>query len=139
MVDTRFSMSVQIMMSLAYHGDELMNSDQLAKTLKTNATFVRKLVSRLVEAGIVQSFRGKAGGIKLAKSPQDISLKDIYLAATCEKTLINCHKKPINKACPISGCIEDVIGEIVVGIEETTKKYLLNKKLDQLMKKVQHK
>lgn len=136
MVDTRFSMSVQIMMSLAYHGEELMNSEQLAKSIKTNATFVRKLVSRLVEAGLVQSFRGKAGGIKLAKSPSDISLKDIYLASTCEKTLITCHKKPVNKNCPVSGCIEEVIGEIVDGIEETTKKYLLHKKLDQLMKKV---
>lgn len=136
MVDTRFSMSIQIMMSLAYHGDELMNSDRLAKSIKTNATFVRKLVSRLVDAGLVQSFRGKSGGIRLAKPPGEISLKDIYLASTCEKTLIACHKKPVNKACPVSGCIEDVIGEIVDGIEETTKKYLLNKKLDQLMRKI---
>ena len=136
MVDTRFSMSVQIMMSLAYHGEELMNSELLAKSIKTNATFVRKLVSRLVEAGLVQSFRGKAGGIKLAKSPSEITLKDIYVAATCEKTLIACHKKPVNKNCPVSGCIEEVIGDIVDGIEETTKKYLLNKRLDQLMKSV---
>lgn len=136
MVDTRFSMSVQIMMSLAYHGDELMNSDQLAKTLKTNATFVRKLVSRLVETGIVKSFRGKAGGIKLAKPPQDISLREIYVAATCEKTLISCHKKPINKACPVSGCIEVVLDEIVRGIETTTQKYLSKTNLKDLLSKI---
>ena len=67
MVDTRFSVSVQIMVTLAYHSDELMNSDLLSKVLKTNPTFVRKLVSKLVEAKLVDSFRGKGGELKLPK------------------------------------------------------------------------
>ncbi len=95
MVDTRFSVSIQIMMALAYCGeDELSSSETLAKSLKTNPTFIRKLVSGLVEHELVQSYRGKGGGIKLAKSPDKISLNDIYLASTGEKRLISIHKKP---------------------------------------------
>ena len=78
MVDTRFSVSIHIMTTLAYNEGELMNSDMLAKGLKTNATFVRKLIARLVSAELVESFRGKGGGIKLAKDPHKISLKDIF-------------------------------------------------------------
>lgn len=136
MVDNRFSLSVQIMMSLAYHNDELMNSDSLAKTLKTNATFIRKLVSKLVDAELIQSYRGKGGGIKLKRAPADISLKDIYLAATDEKPLISCHKKPVIKACPISCCIENVLDDIVGGIESSTQSYLAKKTLCSLMKQV---
>lgn len=113
-----------------------MNSDTLAKVLKTNPTFIRKLVSNLVEAQLVESFRGKGGGIKIGKSPQNISLKEIYLAATEDKRLISCHKKPTIKACPVSCCIKDVLEDIVEGIEETTQSYLSKKNLQDLMQKV---
>lgn len=136
MVDTRFSVSVQIMMTLAFHSDELMNSEALAKVLKTNPTFVRKLVSNLVEDGLIESFRGKGGGIKLAKSPSDISLKDIYIASTEEKTLISKHKKPIVKACAVSCCIENVLDDIVDGIETSTQTFLAKKNLSDLMRQV---
>jgi Rrf2 family protein len=136
MVDTRFSVSIQILMTLASHNDELVNSEFLAKVLKTNATFVRKLVSSLVEAELVQSFRGNGGGIKLAKSPTNISLKDVYLASTQEKSIVHVHKKPIVKNCSVSCCIENVLNEVVSGIDQATQSYLKQKKLSDLMEKV---
>jgi Rrf2 family protein len=136
MVDTRFSVSVQIMLTLAYHDEELTNSEGLAKILKTNATFIRKLVSNLVEAKLVESFRGKGGGIKLARKAQDITLKEIYVASTDDKCLISLHKKPALKACPVSCCIHDVMNEIVEGIEFSTQNYLMKKNLGDLLRKV---
>jgi Rrf2 family protein len=136
MVDTRFSVSVQIMMTMAHHNDEMMNSDILAKALKTNPTFVRKLVSKLVAANLVHSFRGKGGGIKLAKTPNDISLKDIYLASTEEKTLLSVHNKPVIKACQVSCCIKEVLDDIVVGIEDSTISFLSKKRLSDLLKNI---
>ena len=137
MVDTRFSVSVQIMVTLAYHSaDEMMNSELLAKSLKTNATFIRKLVSNLVDAELVESFRGKGGGVKLAKDPTAISLKEIYLASTEAKTLISAHKKPISKACPVSCSFDDIFCDIVEGIEFSTQNYLAKKYLSDLLKKV---
>lgn len=136
MVDTRFSMSLQIMVTLAYHSDELMNSEGLAKILKTNPTFIRKLVTPLVEAELINSFRGKGGGIKIAKSPNHISLKDIYVAATDDKPLISSHKKPVVKACPVSCSMDSIFGDIVDGIENSTQTYLSNKYLSDLLKKV---
>ncbi len=136
MVDTRFSVCVQIMMSLAYHSDEMMNSDILAEALKTNPTFVRKLISKLVDAKLVKSFRGKGGGVKLAKSPDSIFLDEIYVAATDDKTLISSHKKAPLKACPVSCSVQNILNEIVTDIENSTQKYLAQKSLCDLMKKV---
>lgn len=136
MVDTRFSVSTQIMVTLAYHSDEMMNSDSLASVLKTNPTFVRKLVSRLVDAGLVLSFRGKNGGIKIAKSPTQISLKEIYLASTNEKTLVAAHSKPVARACAVSCAMDTIFCEIVSGIETSTQAYLAKKYLSDIVKKV---
>lgn len=136
MVDTRFSVSVHIMVSLAYHQDDLVNSDYLAKMLKTNPTFVRKLVSKLVDAKLINSFRGKNGGIKLAKDPQDITLKDIYCAIMDEKCLLSTHKKTPNKSCLVSCSMESILSNIVEGIENSTKNYLTKITLRELLKTV---
>lgn len=136
MVDTRFSVSVHIIVSLAYRPDVLTNSDALAGVLKTNPTFVRKLVSKLVEAGIVQSFRGKGGGIKLAKSPKEISLKDIYVAAMDEKVLVSTPKKSAHKACKVSCSMSEILCEVVEGVESATKSYLSKTHVNDLLKKI---
>lgn len=136
MVDTRFSVSVQIMVTLAYHSEEMMNSETLAKVLKTNPTFIRKLVSNLVDAELVESFRGKGGGIKLGKSPADITLQEIYVASTEAKTLVSTHKKPITKACPVSCSFDEIMCDIIDGIETSTQTYLSKKYLSDLLKKV---
>lgn len=134
MVDTRFSVSVQIMVTLAYHSDELMSSEGLSKVFKTNPTFIRKLVSNLVEAKLVNSYRGKGGGIKIARSANEITLKDIYIASTNEKTLISAHKKPALKACPVSCNMDKIFCDIVDGIETSTKNYLAKKYLSDILK-----
>lgn len=139
MVDTRFSLSIHVMMTLAYHKDELVNSEFLAGVLKTNPTFVRKIVSRLVDAELVESFRGKGGGIRIAKSPADISLSCIYAAAVEEKCLVSTHKKPVMKSCPVSCCMDEILTDIVDGIEVSTKSYLAKMHLSDLLKKVQKK
>lgn len=136
MEDTRFSVSIQIMMTLGNHPKELISSEYLSKALNTNPAFIRKLVSKLVNAGLIDSFRGKSGGIKMAKAPSAISLKEIYLASIEDKKLISVHKKPVLKHCPVSCCIDNVLKDISEGIEDSTTAYLSKKSLSDLMKKV---
>ncbi len=136
MIDTRFSVSIQIMMTAAHHKDELVTSELLANALDTNPTFVRKMVSRLVEADLLKSYRGKGGGIELARRPNQISLNDIYIASTNEKKLINVHNKPVVKTCEVSCCIKSVLNNLVDGIESSTQSYLAKKTLHDLMKQV---
>jgi Rrf2 family protein len=136
MVDTRFAVSVHIMVTLAYHQDELMNSQALAQALKTNATFIRKLVSKLVDAKLIESYRGKGGGIKLASKAAAISLADIYSACMEEKLLISTHNKPALKACKVSCSMNKILCSVVEGIEKSTKNYLAEIYLSDLVKKV---
>jgi DNA-binding IscR family transcriptional regulator len=97
---------------------------------------VRKIVSRLVEAGLVESFRGKGGGVKIARAPSEISLSEIYVAAVEEKCLLSTHRKPVMKSCPVSCCMDDILTNIVDGIETSTKSYLSRMHLSDLLKKV---
>lgn len=138
MVDTRFSVSLQILVTLAVHRDDerLISSQDLACVLKTNPTFVRKLTGRLVEAGLVASFRGKNGGMRLARSPRDIRLDEIYCAAISEKQLMCAPNKPTNKSCKVSCAMGDIFAEVLGGLESATKGYLAKRRLSDLVQRV---
>ncbi len=136
MVDTRFSVSIQILLTLAYHGEELSRSEMLAKAVKSHPTFIRKLVSRLVAGGLVQSVRGKGGGVKLAIDPQDITLKDIYLVALDEKPIICTHKNTVTKSCAVSCSMNDILKKLVYDMDANTQTHLEKTRLSDLLKKI---
>lgn len=132
MVDTRFAVSVHFMTALAHHQPELLSSEQLAKGVKTNPSFIRKLVVSLAAAGLVESVRGKAGGIRLAKKPKDISLAQIYEAVT-ENALIAVPGKAPEKECVISCGIGGVLCKISEEIEANTLKVLGKRSLQDIL------
>ena len=135
MVDTRFAVSVHILTALACSKDCLLTSPTLAKSIRTSPVVVRRLVSKLVENGLVESFRGKSGGLKLSRRPEQISLRDVYLAAT-DGPLLAVTNKPAQKECAVSCSMGKILGEVVDGLEAASLDYLGKIKLSDLAKKV---
>jgi Rrf2 family protein len=134
-VDTRFPVSLHIMTGLANSQPNLVSSEQLAVSIKTNASFIRKLVVSLSNAGLVESVRGKAGGIRLTKNPKDITLDQIYKAVT-DNALMHVPDKTPNKSCEISCGMGDVLCKISQEIEATTIKQLSKRNLAEILNQV---
>lgn len=132
MVDTRFPVSVHIMTGLAYNRPGLVSSEHLAKSIKTNPSFVRKLAVALASAGLIESVRGKAGGLRLVKNPREITLDQIYRAVTSGALIAVPDKKP-EKTCSISCGIGDVLCELSKDIEENMLKQLSKRNLAEIV------
>lgn len=135
MLDQRFAASVHIMTILAYNAGELMTSEYLAKSIRTNPTVVRRLLAKMVEAGLIESFKGKAGGVRMARAPKEISLKDIYKAVS-NKALINCRDSEPQKLCVVSCSMKNIFSEVAEGLENSSMTYLAKIKLSDLTAKV---
>ncbi len=123
------------MTALAYHKGELMTSEELASGIRTNPTVIRRLISKLVEAGLLSSFKGKSGGVKLAKTPKEISLKDVYIAIS-EKRLIATPDKDPNKNCVVSCSMKKLMCEVVDGMETNSMQYLQGIRLSDLTSRI---
>ena len=52
----------------------------VAEAMDVPYRFLRKIVKRMVAAGLIVSARGKGGGLRLARPPQRVSLLDIIEA-----------------------------------------------------------
>jgi DNA-binding IscR family transcriptional regulator len=108
-ISSRFSVAVHIVSLLAVNPSSLNTSEWIAGSVNTNPVIIRKLTGMLKKAGIVD-VRAGAGGAFLLKSPDKISLLDIYIAVDVveEGELFSIHEQP-NPACPVGANIQSVL------------------------------
>lgn len=90
MADLRFSTAMQALLLLANaarKGAPRVSSTQLADCLRTNPSFIRALLTPLFQAGLIESTRGRNGGVQLAKDADQITLWDVHQASGCNKPI----------------------------------------------------
>ncbi len=106
--NTRFPVAVHILVFAAVYPGQC-SSERIAQSANTNPVVIRRLNGQLKNAGLLR-IRNGAAGTELAKPPQEITLKDVYLAVqTREKGhLFDTHQKP-DPECPVGGRILDAI------------------------------
>ena len=108
----QFTVAAHIMAALGFFRGKEISSATLAESVNADPTFVRKSLSKLSKAGLVSTTRGKNGASTLTRSPEQITLLDIYRASAAPPTFA-IHNYPIEKRCPISrnikGCMSSVL------------------------------
>ncbi|MGH1600562.1 Rrf2 family transcriptional regulator [Campylobacter majalis] len=106
-IGVKFPIAVHILLSIEYFKDEKNTSEFLAETVGTNPVIIRKITSCLKSAGLVE-VRAGIGGMNLAKSPENISLYDVYMAVSeSKKELFKIHSSP--HMCPLGGRIDALL------------------------------
>lgn len=128
----QFAVATHIMTAMGFHYGTEVNSSSLADSVNADATFVRKSLSKLVKAGLVTATRGKNGSCTLARSPKEITLRDIYLA--CEApTAIAMHSYPVEETCPISSNIKGYMSDIQEGVQRSLEETLAKTTLAEVV------
>ena len=135
MVNQQFATAVHVLTALAFHRKELMSSDSLALSVNTNPVVIRRLLSMLTKASLVETTRGKSGGVKLSKEPSQINLKDVYLALSPVDPMAPRDKSP-QKNCPVSCAMYAIMTSVSLGSQKVTLKYLESQKLSDLIRKI---
>jgi Rrf2 family transcriptional repressor of oqxAB len=90
MLDVRFSSALKVMLLLGHadeQGSPVLSSTQLARSLDTNPSLVRKLMVQLVQDGLVASIKGRSGGVRLGRPSDQITLEEIYRSSVGSKPL----------------------------------------------------
>jgi FeS assembly SUF system regulator len=95
-----------VMACLACHPGEVLPAAQIGEDTHLELPTVSKLLKRLAQAGLVDSFRGAAGGYRLARPAGDISLAEIVEAldgpiglTECSLGHAGCERQPF---CAVS-------------------------------------
>ena len=107
-VNTRFSIAVHLLAGLGLAVGRPVTSAELAGSVNTAPSFVRRVLARLSKAGLIRTSRGKAGACWLARNPGRISLLDIYRAVDAPKAFA-IHQYPPEPSCRVSRNIKSCL------------------------------
>lgn len=107
--NTKLSVAIHTLALLALKEGESLTSQRIAKSVDTNPVVIRRILCALHEAGLVHCCVGKSGGAKLAKSPKNVTLLDVYRAID-DEPLFAQHSE--NKSCGVSCCLKRELGRV---------------------------
>lgn len=133
--DRSLSTAIHIMMNLAYQSERLVSSEELALGLKTNPGLVRRILSKLSSAGLIETVKGKNGGSRLARSASSIYLNEVYLAVH-EGPLFGSFDKDPYKSCPVSCKMSGILRNLYDDLEDGLVKNMNKIKISELVNKV---
>ena len=124
--NSRLSLALHTLSHMAGDPNRVRTSAEIAEHSGTNPVVVRRVLGRLREAGLLTSEKGHAGGWKLARPPQDVTLADVYLAL--DESLIATKNEERIPSCSIeyalhkrvAGVMEDIEQSLIERLGETT-------------------
>lgn len=134
MNDVKFSVAIHVLVMLATSSKNL-NSENLAHSVDTNPSYIRKILALLKKKNLVESHRGKSG-IKLTKRPKEISLLIIYEAVEEQKpTFFQIHQHP-NPQCPVGKNIKETVFPIESKLEKQIAESLASESLADVIERL---
>ncbi len=78
--NSRLSLALHSLGHMAGDPDRMRTSAEIAAHAGTNPVVVKRVLGRLRTAGLLVAEKGHAGGWRLARPPEAITLADVYLA-----------------------------------------------------------
>lgn len=132
-ISSRFTIAVHILSIIKQNPSTICTSEFMAESVNTNPVVIRKIVSYLKKAGIVQVRRG-TGGASLVKDLEVITLLEVFRSVEVveEDQLFHLHENP-NPDCPIGANIQAVLELILVQAQEAMEQVLANITMAQVI------
>ncbi|MEP2920638.1 Rrf2 family transcriptional regulator [Sulfitobacter sp.] len=124
--NSRLSLALHTLGHMAGEPQRVRTSSDIAAHAGTNPVVVRRVLGRLKDAGLLLSEKGHAGGWRLARPPESITLADVYLAL--DESLVAPATETEVPACSVehalhrrvAGVLEDVEKSLIRRLSETT-------------------
>ncbi|GAA5095368.1 iron-responsive transcriptional regulator RirA [Bartonella acomydis] len=92
--------ALRMLMYCADNQESLSRISEIAKAYAVSELFLFKILQPLVEAGFIQTVRGRNGGIKLAKPAAEISVADVVKVTEDNFYMAECFD-PEESHCPL--------------------------------------
>lgn len=113
------------MVHLAMETDkDAVRVEDLAQLQKLSPTYLSKILTKLVKAGLIQSTPGVNGGYRLLQSPEQVTFLEIIQAIEGQEALLSCTMTLEGKAhhpkCLIEKAIADAEDKMLEVLSQKT-------------------
>jgi Rrf2 family cysteine metabolism transcriptional repressor len=132
---TRYGTRALLDLAIQRAGNSPVSLKDIAERQEISLTYLEHIITPLIAGGIIKSVRGARGGIFLARTARDITLKDVVEILEGPITPVECVTSP--QTCTRSGscATQDIWTEIKKAIDQvlvsTTLQDLVERQTDK--------
>lgn len=124
--------TLRVLMYLALDQSKLATIPEIAAAYDISENHLMKVVHQLARSGVVESVRGKGGGIRLASPPEQIRLGKIIRTSEGEAPIVECMGEQessccIAPACQLNGILARAFDTLYATLDEYTLADLMGK------------
>jgi len=110
--------SLRTLMHLGIHHDRLVTIQNIADTYGISKSHLMKVVHQLGVAGLVETIRGRSGGLRLGKEPEEINIGEVVRGTEPDFMMVECFNRQANE------CILSPSCELQDALRRATQAYL---------------
>lgn len=117
--------TLRVLMFLALNRDRLATIPEIAAAYEISENHLMKVVHQLGRAGVIESVRGKGGGIRLAREPETIRLGQIIRVSEGNAPIVECLSDDsgacrIASACRLAGILVRAFDALYAVLDDFT-------------------
>lgn len=123
-LSSRAAVAVHVLAFLTWRREQAVSSQQIARSVNTHPVVVRRIVGALRRAGLVEVQPGAAGGARLARAPEEISLLEVYRSVEDGESLFALHPQPPCRDCGVGANIQSALTGVFGEAQEAMEQVL---------------
>lgn len=117
--------TLRVLMFLALNRERLATIPEIAAAYDISENHLMKVVHQLARAGVIESVRGKGGGVRLAHAPEEIRLGAIVRASEGAAPIVECMSDAeatcrIAPACRLAAVLSRAFDALYAALDEST-------------------
>jgi Rrf2 family protein len=130
-----FMVAVQGLVLLERAPFEVCSSAWIAESMNAHAVFLRRILSALVRARLIDAREGRNGGYRLARPATEITLADVYRAVQASSVLAH-GLDDLAEACPLGSSVHGALSDVVAEVEQAALQVLARHTVAEIARRV---
>lgn len=122
--------AMRVLLFLGSRPDQLCSIAEIARAYAISQNHLMKVVNDLVNAGYLQSVRGRSGGVRLARPPSEINIGALVRHTEDDFDLVGCGSCIIAPACGLTCVLDEALQSFLSVLDRYSLADVLNKRGD---------
>jgi Rrf2 family nitric oxide-sensitive transcriptional repressor len=123
---------LRVLMHLAARPERLSSIGEIARTYRISQNHLMKVVHDLRKAGYLSAVRGRSGGIRLGRPPEEINIGDVVRHTEDGFDLLECGSCVIAPACGLTGVVAEALRAFLGVLDRYTLADLMAGRMEAL-------
>lgn len=101
---TRTNIAMRALMYCAVNTGRVVRKTDIAEACNTSENHMAQVINSLSHLGLLKTTRGRHGGVTLARTPDDISVGQVFRNLEAGTPFAECFAAQEDNTCPLSAC-----------------------------------